>query len=57
MIGPSNSVIYVPPTELPKTGRFLDSVLRDILRFQGISIAGTYLLQTPNNGTTVMQSY
>ena len=57
MIVPSNSVIYVPPTELAKTGRFLDSVLRDILRFQGFSIGGTYLLQNPNNGTTVMQSH
>jgi hypothetical protein len=38
MIVPANSVIYVPPTELAKTGPFLDSVLRDILRFQGFSI-------------------
>jgi len=53
MIVPSNSVIYVPPTELAKTGRFLDAVLRDILRFQGFSIGGNYLLNNPN-GTTVI---
>jgi len=41
MIVPNNSVIYVPPTELAKTGRLLDAVLRDILRFQGFSIAVT----------------
>ena len=29
MIVPSNAVIYVPPTELAKTGRFLDAVLRE----------------------------
>lgn len=58
MIVPNNSVIYVPPTELAKTGRFLDSVLRDILRFQGFSIGGTYLLNNPTSGTpTVIQSH
>lgn len=56
MIVPSNSVIYVPPTELAKTGRFLDSVLRDVLRFQGFSIGGTFLLNNPNGGTTVVPS-
>ena len=54
MIVPNNSVIYVPPTELAKTGRFLDSVLRDVLRFQGFSIGGNILLNNPN-GTTVVQ--
>jgi hypothetical protein len=54
MIVPNNSVIYVPPTELAKTGRLLDSVLRDILRFQGFSIGGTFLLNNPNGGTTVV---
>ena len=54
MIVPPNSVIYVPPTELAKTGRFLNSVLRDILRFQGFSIGGTYLINNPNSGTTVV---
>jgi protein involved in polysaccharide export with SLBB domain len=43
MIVPKNAVIYVPPTELTKTGRFLDQVLRDVLRFQGFSFGATYL--------------
>jgi len=50
MIVPKNAVIYVPPTELAKTGRFLDQVLRDILRFQGFSLGATYLINQPNNG-------
>lgn len=54
MIVPANSVIYVPPTELAKTGRFLDSVLRDVLRFQGFSIGGSYLINSPSNGSTVV---
>jgi polysaccharide export outer membrane protein len=57
MIVPNNSVIYVPPTELAKTGRLLDAVLRDILRFQGFSIGGTYLLNTPSGGTTVVPTH
>ena len=57
MVLPPNSVIYVPPTELAKTGRFLDSVLRDILRFQGFSIGGTFLINNPNGGTTVIPSH
>jgi polysaccharide biosynthesis/export protein PslD len=56
MIIPSNAVIYVPPTELAKTGRLLDSVLRDVLRFQGFSLGGTILLNNPNSGTTVIHS-
>jgi hypothetical protein len=56
MIVPNNSVIYVPPTELAKTGRLLDAVLRDILRFQGFSIGGNYLLNTPS-GTTVIPAH
>jgi polysaccharide export outer membrane protein len=50
MIVPKNAVIYVPPTELAKTGRLLDQVLRDILRFQGFSIGATYLLNQPGGG-------
>ena len=57
MIVPANSVIYVPPTELAKTGRLLDAVLRDVLRFQGFSIGGTYLLNAPSGGTTVIPSH
>jgi polysaccharide export outer membrane protein len=56
MIVPNNSVIYVPPTELAKTGRLLDSVLRDVLRFQGFSVGGNYLLNNPTTGTTVVRS-
>ena len=56
MVLPANSVIYVPPTELAKTGRILDAVLRDVLRFQGFSIGGTFLLnQSTTGGTTVVQ--
>jgi protein involved in polysaccharide export with SLBB domain len=47
MIVPNNSVIYVPPTDLAKTGRLLDAVVRDILRFQGFSVGGSYIF----NGT------
>jgi polysaccharide export outer membrane protein len=54
MIVPPNSVIYVPPTELAKTGRFLDSVLRDVLRFQGFSLGGSYLINQSSNGTTTV---
>jgi protein involved in polysaccharide export with SLBB domain len=55
MIVPANSVIYVPTTQLAKTGRFLDAVLRDIFRFQGFSIGGTYLINNPtNNGSTTV---
>jgi protein involved in polysaccharide export with SLBB domain len=56
MIVPANSVIYVPPTELAKTGRFLDSLLRDILRFQGFSVGGTFLINNPT-GTTVVPTH
>jgi len=54
MIVPANSVIYVPPTELAKTGRFLDSVLRDIFRFQGFSVGGTYLINSPTSGSSTI---
>ena len=52
MIVPANSIIYVPPTELAKTGRFLDAVLRDIFQFQGVSIGGSFQIENPGNGTT-----
>ena len=45
MIVPRNSIIYVPPTELAKTGRFMSSVMRDILRVQGFNIGGGYSIQ------------
>jgi polysaccharide export outer membrane protein len=54
MIVPNNSVIYVPPTELAKAGRLMDAVVRDLLRFNGFSIAGTYSLGGVNNNSTVI---
>lgn len=45
MIVPPNSIIYVPPTDLAKTGRLLNAVLHDILRFQGFSIGGGYSIE------------
>lgn len=44
MIVPSNSIIYVPPTELAATGRFLDATLRDVLQYQGIGVGGALLI-------------
>jgi protein involved in polysaccharide export with SLBB domain len=45
MIVPRNSIIYVPPTALARTGRFMSAIMRDILRFQGFSIGGAYSIQ------------
>jgi protein involved in polysaccharide export with SLBB domain len=42
IIVPANSVIYVPPTEIAKTGRLMNAVLRDIIRFQGFSIGSGF---------------
>jgi protein involved in polysaccharide export with SLBB domain len=57
MIVPNNSIIYVPPTEVAKTGRLMDAVVRDILRFQGFSVGFGYQLNSQNNsnggGTTI----
>jgi protein involved in polysaccharide export with SLBB domain len=49
-IVPPNSIIYVPPTELAKAGRFLDATLRDILLFQGVSVGAGFQLFPPNSG-------
>jgi protein involved in polysaccharide export with SLBB domain len=59
MIVPPNSIIYVPPTDLARLGRLEDSVLRDILRYQGFSIGGGF--QIPPQGsvggsTTIFQT-
>ena len=55
MIVPNNSIIYVPPTELAKVGRMEDAILRDILRYNGISIGGAWILNNPNsNSSTVV---
>ena len=45
IIVPRNSIIYVPPTALAETSRFMSAVVRDILRFQGFSIGGGYNIQ------------
>ena len=49
MIVPNNAIIYVPTTALAQTGRFLDLVLRDVLRFTGFGIGGALLLNQNNN--------
>jgi polysaccharide export outer membrane protein len=56
MIVPSNAVIYVPPTELAKTGRLLDSVLRDILRYQGFGFGANFIINNPI-GTVVAPTH
>jgi protein involved in polysaccharide export with SLBB domain len=53
MIVPNNSIIYVPPTELAKLGRLEDAVLRDILRYNGISVGGALLLNNSGSSTVV----
>jgi len=54
MIVPPNSIIYVPPTELAKTGRFMDAVLRDIFRFGGWSIGGGFQIPPTTGGSTTI---
>ena len=54
MIVPDDSVIFVPTTTLAKTTRLMDAVVRDILRFQGFSIGGAYLINQSTSGTTVV---
>jgi protein involved in polysaccharide export with SLBB domain len=53
MVVPPNSVVYVPPTALAKTGRLLDAVLRDVLRYQGFSIGGNFLINNTPGGTVI----
>ena len=50
MVVPPNSVVYVPPTMLAKTGRLMDAVLRDIFRYQGFSISGSFLMNNTSGG-------
>ena len=47
MIVPNNSIIYVPPTELAKLGRLEDAILKDILRYNGLSVGGALDLEQP----------
>ncbi|MCC7427019.1 MAG: polysaccharide biosynthesis/export family protein [Alphaproteobacteria bacterium] len=44
LILPPNSVVYVPPTQLARTGRLVDQVLRQILMFNGVGVGFTYEL-------------
>jgi polysaccharide export outer membrane protein len=53
MIVPNNSIIYVPPTEMAKLGRFEDALLRDILRYNGFSVGGNIILNNPTGSTVV----
>ena len=53
MLIPDNSVVYVPPTELAKTGRLLDSVVRDIFRFNGVSFGFNYLLNQESESSSI----
>ena len=48
MIVPNNAIIYVPTSALAQTGRFMDLVLRDILRYGGFTIGGALLLNQNN---------
>jgi protein involved in polysaccharide export with SLBB domain len=56
MIVPNNSVIYVPPTQMAKLGRLEDALLRDILRYNGVSVGGAIILNNPNSNSTVVPS-
>lgn len=58
MIVPPNSIIYVPPTQLAKAGRFLDTVLRDILQYQGLTMFASFQISPPtqNQGITILQA-
>ena len=56
MIVPNNSVVYVPPTQLVKAGRFMDQ-LRRVLMFNGFNVgfSATYIInQSDGSGTTVL---
>jgi protein involved in polysaccharide export with SLBB domain len=53
-IVPPNSIIYVPPTQLARIGRFLDATLRDILMYQGATLgAGFQVFPAGNNSGSV----
>jgi protein involved in polysaccharide export with SLBB domain len=52
MIVPVNSIIYVPPTDLAKAGRFMDAVVRDILRFGGFTFGSNYILNSGMSNST-----
>jgi len=52
MIVPDNSVIYVPPTELAQVGRFLDVILRDILRYNGAVLGLGYTINNNSSSSS-----
>lgn len=54
MIVPRDSIVYVPPTELAKTGRVVNAVLHDIIRFQGFSIGGAVIINQPTSSNTTV---
>lgn len=41
MIVPPNSTVFVPPTALAKAGRFVDQFIRQVIQYNGVSIALT----------------
>ena len=47
-IVPPNSIIYVPPTGLAATGRFMDAFVRDILQFQGMGLGAGFVIAPQN---------
>ena len=53
MVVPPNSVVYVPPTDLARAGRLMDAVVRDILRYQGFNISGSFLMNNPSGATVI----
>jgi polysaccharide export outer membrane protein len=53
MVVPPNSVVYVPPTVLAKAGRLMDAVLRDILRYQGFNISGSFLMNNSGGASVI----
>jgi polysaccharide export outer membrane protein len=53
MVVPPNSVVYVPPTSLARAGRLMDAVLRDLLRYQGFNISGSFLMNNSGGSTVI----
>ncbi len=51
MIVPDNSVIYVPPTDLTKAGRFTKA-LAEVLQYTGFNLNLSYIFNQPSSGTT-----
>ena len=45
MLLPGNSIVYVPPTKIAQAGRVLDSIVRDVLRFNGFTFGGVQVVR------------